>query len=263
MFRLAQAGDKIDYNDFLKLSAMSGLDSTIKLPPSHRDERGHIQIVPSSEKYFGQTIRKLNAGKTGNDMDFRVARSQEFAMQLYESRIASLQRFISMTVLFHQMGLRVQNFFERYSLGIFSYRMDRTHSIMRIATTASPVSGADVKQQIRRLQILKKVRHSIHVISVAYLRYKERQKEEQHSMTGTALLPRSFFSSKSNRSTRSSSNNNSVRSSTQSSTRSSSLISLEDRVVAAVDPGCRMIDKLTGCDDDDDAAGFDRWASYM
>jgi hypothetical protein len=31
------------------------------------------------------------------------------------------------------------------SLGALTYDMSRTHSIMRIATTASPVSGAEVK----------------------------------------------------------------------------------------------------------------------
>ena len=252
---------------------MSRLDHVIKLPPSHRDERGHIQIAPSNEKYFGQTLRKLNAGKSGNDMDFMVARSQEFAMQLYETRVASLQRFISMTVMFHQMGRRVQTFFERYSFGLLGYRMDRTHSIMRIATTASPVSGADVKQQMRRLHILKKVRHSIHVISMAYLRYKSRRERAHVEELEQSYRARGARSAKSLSSLFTSSSNRSQRSATQSSTRSASSHSIEDRVIEALNPGCRMIDSLTGFDqpattntlptEEDDASTFDRWASYL
>jgi hypothetical protein len=152
----------IDYNEFVALLDKSGLGQSLRIPPSHRDEKGQIQITPSKEKYFGEVLRKYNAGKKGNDMDFMVARSQEFAMQLYESRIASLQRFVAMTILFHQMGTRVERFFENISFGMLGYRTDRTHSIMRIATTASPVSGADVKQQMRRLKLLARVKRAVH-----------------------------------------------------------------------------------------------------
>jgi hypothetical protein len=168
----------IDYNEFVALLDQSGLGQRhVRIPPSHRDEHGQIQIAPSREKYFGETLRKYNAGKKGNDMDFMVARSQEFAMQLYESRIASLQRFVAMTVLFHQMGTRVERFFEYISLGMWGYRTDRTHSIMRIATTASPVSGADVKQQMRRLRLQSRVQQAVHTISMAYLSYKARKQQ--------------------------------------------------------------------------------------
>ena len=108
-------------------------------------------------------------------MDFQLARSKHFCQELYETRIASLQRFVAMTVMFHQMGKRVQEFFPKISFGLLGYRMDRTHSIMRIATTASPISGSDVRQQMRRLMLLEKVQRSLHVISVAYLRYKSKK----------------------------------------------------------------------------------------
>jgi hypothetical protein len=103
---------------------------------------------------------------------------------LYESRIASLQRFVSMTVLFHQMGKRVENFFSRISFGVWSYRFDRTHSIMRIATTASPVSGADVRQRMEHLRLLKKIEKSLDTISSAYLAYRQRKKETE----GTRMI---------------------------------------------------------------------------
>jgi hypothetical protein len=165
----------LDYDEFLTMLSISDLQSGIKLPPSNHDDRGIIQIEASNEKYFGQTLRKVNAGKSKNDVDFMLARSQHFSQELYETRIASLQRFVAMTVMFHQMGKRVQEFFAFISFGLLGYRMDRTQSILRIATTASPVSGADVRERMRHLQLLKKVQHSIYVISTAYLQHKVRK----------------------------------------------------------------------------------------
>lgn len=170
---------EIDYHQFLNLVKTSYLEQWLKLPPSNRDERGIIQIQASQERYFGELSRKYNAGKSKKDVDFTLARSQHFSQMLYESRIASLQRFVAMTVMFHQMGMRVQSFFEKYSLGVLGYRMDRTHSIMRIATTASPIGGSDVRQRMRHLQMLKKVTHSLNVISMAFLKYKEKKSLEQ------------------------------------------------------------------------------------
>lgn len=203
LFRSAdedRSGD-LDYDEFFRLLSISGLQSGVRLPPSNRDERGIIQVKASQEKYFGETLRKLNAGTSDTDsVNFLLARSQvrledalvttqmdsyshfvvnrslqHFAQELYETRIASLQRFVAMTVMFHQMGKHVRNFFTKISFGLLGYRIDRTHSIMRIATTASPVSGADVRYRMRQLQLLKKVQHSVDVISLAYLRYKARK----------------------------------------------------------------------------------------
>jgi hypothetical protein len=167
---------QLDYDQFIDLLKTSYLDQMVKLPPSNRDERGIIQIEVSREKYFGEILRKYNAGKSKRDVDFMLARSQHFSQELYETRIASLQRFVAMTVIFHQMGKRVQEFFAKISFGLLGYRMDRTHSIMRIATTASPISGSDVRQRTRHLQLLTKVTHSINVISTAYLVYKAKKK---------------------------------------------------------------------------------------
>lgn len=173
------SGD-LNVDEFFELLRISDLHSLVKLPPSNRDERGIIQVEASTEKYFGETLRKINAGKSETDVvDFMLARSQHFAQELYETRIASLQRFVAMTVMFHQMGKRVSDFFAKISFGLLGYRIDRTHSIMRIATTASPVSGADVRHRMRELQLLKKVQHSVHVISLAYLQYKARKASVQ------------------------------------------------------------------------------------
>lgn len=49
--------------------------------------------------------------------------------------------------------------------------MERTHSIMRIATTASPVSGDAVRQQMHRLNIRAKYLQAIHTIHVFWRQY--------------------------------------------------------------------------------------------
>ena len=57
--------------------------------------------------------------------------------ELYESRMASMQRLVGFLVLFHKMARDVQDFWPVVSLGLLGYDMSRSHSIMRIATTAS------------------------------------------------------------------------------------------------------------------------------
>lgn len=130
----------VDYNEFLTFLQIMGYDQQVSIPPSNRDKRGLIQIEASRERYFGETLRKYNAGKNKvQDMDMVLAQSQHLVQELYESRIASMQRFVAMCVLFHHMSKRVERFFAKISFGYWAYRMDRTHSIVRIATTASPV----------------------------------------------------------------------------------------------------------------------------
>eukprot|EP00966_Prymnesium_polylepis_P157292 3635277-Prymnesium_polylepis.1 len=72
---------------------------------------------------------------------------QQLIQSLYETRIASLHRFISFLVMFHAMGKRVRDFWPNVSCGLLGYDMSRSHSIMRIATTASPVSGMEVREK--------------------------------------------------------------------------------------------------------------------
>lgn len=96
--------------------------------------------------------------------DFVLVKTQSFAMELYESRIASMQRFVAMTVMFHEMAKSVENFFDKISFGLLSYRMDRTHSIMRVATTASPVCAHEVSKKMEDLLAQKQIRHSIATI---------------------------------------------------------------------------------------------------
>uniref|UniRef100_A0A7S1VZX5 EF-hand domain-containing protein n=1 Tax=Ditylum brightwellii TaxID=49249 RepID=A0A7S1VZX5_9STRA len=165
----------LDFEDFSRVIKMTPVEIVAMLQAKNRDERGLIQVEPSKEEYFGEKIRK---GLSTN-YNFSATRSQYFSQELYETRIASLQRFVAMTVMFHRMGKRVQEFFPRISCGWLGYRMDRTHSIMRIATTASPVSGADVRERMQMLHLLNQINRSVHIISVAWLKYKEQKKKNE------------------------------------------------------------------------------------
>merc|ERR1712196_635893 len=98
-------------------------------------------VEPSTEEYFGEKLR--NTVPAGSE-PFDLVDSQTISMRLYESRFASMERAVAFYVMFHAMGKTVADWWPFWTLGLFRYRIDRTHSIMRIATTASPVSGADV-----------------------------------------------------------------------------------------------------------------------
>lgn len=162
----------LTYDQFVRIAEMPELQKLRVIQAINRP-RSLLQVEPSKETYFGEALRNDAPGSVGV---FSLENSQRFSMELYESRVASMQRFVAMTVMFHQMGSRVEGFFHKLSLGLLGYRFDRTHSIMRIATTASPVSGADVRERIRLLELTTKVRRSIEVISFSWQRYKRQKK---------------------------------------------------------------------------------------
>ena len=76
---------------------------------------------------------------------------QRLLQQLYETRFASLERLVGFFVLFHAMAKRVQDFWPRVSFGVFGYDMSRSQSMLRVATTASPISGSEVRERILEL----------------------------------------------------------------------------------------------------------------
>ena len=135
---------ELDFDEFLEVLNLPEMQILNILEADPRNEEGLLMVEPSNEEYFGQSIRRSAPKRV---RAYTLMESQELSMCLYESRVASLQRFVGMTVMFHQMGDRVQKFWRRVSFGYLGYRMDRTHSIMRIATTASPVSGAEVRDR--------------------------------------------------------------------------------------------------------------------
>ncbi|KAL7533724.1 hypothetical protein ACHAXR_005402 [Thalassiosira sp. AJA248-18] len=151
----------LDLDEFLALAKMPQVDVLGKLSVVNRDNRGLVQVMPSKERYFGEELKNSAPEGVGA---FIMSHSQHLSMELYESRIASMQRFVAMTVMFHQMGMRVESFFPRISFGWLGYRMDRTHSIMRIATTASPVSGADVRDRMVELHLRFKIEKAVNLL---------------------------------------------------------------------------------------------------
>jgi len=164
----------IDYDKFLRIADMPALQMLRALQTINRP-RSLLQVEASSELYFGERLRGEAERSVGL---LSIEQSQHFSMELYEGRIASMQRFVAMCVIFHEMGKRVENFFSHFTFGLLGYRYDRTHSIMRIATTASPVSGADVRERTHLLKLSTRVKRSLEIVSFAWHRFKQRKTDE-------------------------------------------------------------------------------------
>ena len=90
---------KLTFDEFLAVSSMPNL--LAELVVKNRDERGLVQVQASQEQYFGEEMRKHCCHGVGA---FAMSASQHFSMELYESRVASMQRFVAMTVMFHQVS---------------------------------------------------------------------------------------------------------------------------------------------------------------
>jgi len=130
-----------------------------------RERQDNEDDDASKEAYYGEIFVKhlKERGEEVNDLE--VAERQILSMRLYEGRIASLQRAVAMFVMFHELGKRVQDFWPSFTFGYLGYDMSRTHSIMRIATTASPVSGAEVRDRTLELARKTKVKWALAMIA--------------------------------------------------------------------------------------------------
>ena len=82
----------------------------------------------------------------------QIVDRQRNLQQLYETRFAALQRMVAFMVLFHAMGKAVQDFWPRVSCGLLGYDMSRSQSMLRVASTAAPVSGSEVRDRILELE---------------------------------------------------------------------------------------------------------------
>lgn len=162
----------LNFDAFVKVARMADVEVERSLVSFGRDARGLVQVEPSTERYFGERLR--NASSSVKEA-YALSKSQHFSMELYESRVASMQRYVAMCVMFHELGGNVEGFFRTLSCGLLGYQMDRTHSIMRIATTASPVSGAEVRDRMERLRLTNKVRNAVRTISTAWISYEKRK----------------------------------------------------------------------------------------
>jgi len=106
-------------------------------------EFGATDTTDIRESYIGEWMINSQACK-GRDSRWLMDKQGQL-QELYEGRIASLERLVGFLVLFHSMAKAVQDFWPMVSFGILGYDMSRSQSIMRVATTASPISGADVR----------------------------------------------------------------------------------------------------------------------
>jgi len=161
---------ELDYEEFSGIVNLSEIVLLKILEAEARNAQGLLMVEASHEEFFGQALRKSAPMKV---KPYTLIESQEFSMRLYESRIASMQRFISMTVMFHEMGSTVERFWRFVSFGYLGYRIDRTHSIMRIATTASPVSGAEVRARKQFIALVTAFNSAVSTIRRVHFEFTE------------------------------------------------------------------------------------------
>ena len=112
-------------------------------PPRASKPTQFQRIEPLSGGFVGEWM--LRDPELRDEPNAALMGRQALVQALHEGRMASLERFVAFVVLFHAMAKEVQDFWGTASCGLLGYDMSRTHSIMRIATTASPVSGSDVR----------------------------------------------------------------------------------------------------------------------
>jgi len=113
-------------------------------------QRAVYQLEPIDEPFLGAWMLRDDAHQGLDSSD--IMQRQQLVQTLSESRFDSMQRLIAFYVLFHAMGQAVQDFWPAATCGIFGYDMSRTQSIMRVATTASPVSGMEVRERLLAIQ---------------------------------------------------------------------------------------------------------------
>eukprot|EP00958_Prasinococcus_capsulatus_P019407 scaffold2390_cov280-Prasinococcus_capsulatus_cf.AAC.10 len=104
--------------------------------------------------------------------DAKGIAAQRLSMLLYEGRIASMERFIAFCVMLHETGSNVQSFWSHVSGGLLAYRIDRTQSVMRVATTASPVSGSEVRERMEHLARITRIKAAVTMLGEAVSKYK-------------------------------------------------------------------------------------------
>lgn len=144
--------------DRLQHASRSSEDSSLEDPPKQ---------AATAERYFGEALKATNPDASAKVL----IESQNLSMLLYETRIASLQRLVAFFVMFYELGHTVQQFWKHVSFGLLTYDMSSTHSVMRVATTASPVSAADIREQLLELEKEKQEKVAQRVINDAMLVY--------------------------------------------------------------------------------------------
>jgi hypothetical protein len=122
--------NELDFDQFVALVKMPEAKLLRLSQTRNRGDRGLLVVQPNEEPFFGHSMGRhhstfYNFGVTNSSTaaggaslsptapsNFVIVKSQHNAMELYESRIASMQRFMATTVMFHEMGHTVETFFE-------------------------------------------------------------------------------------------------------------------------------------------------------
>ena len=104
-------------------------------------------LQPLDEPFIGAWMSSAG-GEYAEKTATELMRQQETLQQLNESRFDSMQRLVGFLVLFHKMAKDVQDFWPLVSFGLLGYDTSRTQSILRVASTASPVSGTEVRDRM-------------------------------------------------------------------------------------------------------------------
>lgn len=150
----------------------SGAPSDLRtdIPITHLDglrSSGQSSAGGRFAPYLGAWLKRkapfATEGSCGAQMDH-----QELLQNLHESRYAQLQRFVAFCVMFHAMGARVRNFWPAISFGFLGYDMARSQSQLRVASTASPISGCNVRDQMRELARKSRTDWAANVIAQAF-----------------------------------------------------------------------------------------------
>ena len=77
----------LDLEEFVELCKMPQVDVLGKLSVSNRDDRGLVQVMPSTERYFGEELRKTAPKGTGA---FLMSQSQHLVMEVNSMAIVKV-----------------------------------------------------------------------------------------------------------------------------------------------------------------------------
>ena len=136
-----------------------------------------------TSRHLASGILALVEGETivqWSDLDV-----ERCSMVLQETRFDSMQRCVSFFVMFHEMAKCVADFWRNISLGLLGYSIHRTHSIMRVATTACPVSGMEVRERQKFLAFSRQWNMVTHRIRNAIVQYKVIKRAKSYASLGT------------------------------------------------------------------------------
>ena len=102
---------QLDFEEFAKVCEMDVMQRMrASMTKKHSSVSARASVEPSEELFFGETMLERAGGLANKEQAFKIAKTQALSMNLYETRVASLQRAVAMYVMFHEMGKRCAKF---------------------------------------------------------------------------------------------------------------------------------------------------------